>query len=100
MNAFSPGVIFVYGAPGKRDPFVSLMEAEKKAATRLEDITSIDEIRVEGIAMGREGKKSAIINGELLKEGSEVGEIKIKKISKKFVTLSIGDSTYNKEIPE
>lgn len=100
MNAFSSGVIFGYGTSGKRDPFVSLIGIEKRAATRLEDITSIDEIKVEGIAIGQNGKKSVIMNGELLKEGSRVGAIKIKKITRGSVKLSIGSITYNKKIPE
>ncbi len=88
-----------YEARGKRDPFVPLAGGTKSAATKLEDITSADDIKVEGIAIGAEGRKMAILNGEIIKEGDKVGEVSLKSIGKKFITVLIGGKSYNIYLP-
>jgi hypothetical protein len=86
---------FKYESRGKRDPFVPLVGGSRPTVIKLEDITSSEDVKVEGIAIGAQGKKVAILNGEVLKEGDKVGEVELKKIEKKSITISIGGKSYN-----
>ena len=70
----------------------------KPAAVRLEDVTSISDICLEGIAIESKGKIAAIMNGAVLKEGDKVGEVEVKKISKNTVSLSIGGKIYDLQL--
>jgi hypothetical protein len=89
---------FRYDSRGKRDPFVPLIGMDRPAVTKLEDIASIDDIRLEGIASGG-GKTVAILNGEALKEGDRAGDVELKKIGKKQVTILIGGKPYDVYLP-
>jgi len=89
-----------YETHGKRDPFVPLVGPEKPTVARPEDITSIDDVSLEGIVSGPKGTKAVMINGEILKEHDKVGDLEIKKITKRTVTLIISGKEYNKNLPE
>jgi len=91
---------FQYESKGKRDPFVPLVGAEKPAAARLVDITSIEDLRLDGIALGAKGEAAAIINGELIKSGDKVGDITVRSITKTTVTLIIGGKAHELKLPE
>ena len=80
---------FKYEPRGKRDPFVPLIGQDKVVAAGLADVTSVEDVKLEGIAIGSNGKLAAIMNGEIVKEGYKIGEIVIKKIDPKSVTLLI-----------
>lgn len=91
---------FKYDPHGKRDPFVPLIGQERAMAARFTSIVSIEDVKLEGIATGAKGKKSAIINGELVYEGYKAGDVEIKKITDKSVTLLISGKEYTVELPE
>lgn len=91
---------FEYESRGKRDPFIPLVGAEKPAAARLVDITSIEDIKLDGIALGAKGEAAAIINGELVKSGDKVGDITVRSITKTTVTLIIGGKAHELKLPE
>ena len=100
--AVSPGSgeNFQYESHGKRDPFIPLVGIERPATSSLEDITSIGEVKLEGIASRPGGKLIAILNGEIVKEGDRFGEIQIKKITKKTVTIVMGGKNYTVDLVE
>lgn len=89
-----------YESRGRRDPFVPLIGMDRPAATRLEDVSSIADIKLEGIAVKAEGKKAAILNGEVLKEGDKVGEVELVKITNKYVTILVGGKSYDVNLSE
>lgn len=91
---------FKYEAHGRRDPFVPLIGQDKVVAATLADVTSVEDIKVEGIAIGSDGKRTAIINGEIVKEGYKAGEIVIKKINPKSVTLLISNKEFKTSLPD
>lgn len=97
---FAYGESFQYESKGKRDPFVPLIGSGKAVTTGLEDIVSIDDVNLEGIAVGLRGKRIAVINGQLLKENEKIGNLKIIRITDKMVTLSINDKVYQLNLPE
>lgn len=90
---------YIYESRGKRDPFTPLIgQGKVKATVDLEDVASIAEIRLEGIAINAKGKTTAIMNGALLKEGDNVGIVKVIKIGKKSVIISMGGKEYTVDI--
>jgi len=89
-----------YESHGKRDPFVPLIGQEKAYSAGLTDITAIEDIRLEGIAQDAKGKRIAIINGEIVKEGFKSGEIEIVKIERKSVAITISGKAFKIDLPE
>jgi hypothetical protein len=85
---------YKYESKGKRDPFVPLLGQEKAKISSLEGITSIQDVNLDGIAIGSGGKSIAILNGQMVKEGSKFGTLQIKKISQKTVRLTIDGNEY------
>ena len=88
----------IYNARGKRDPFISLIGKEASRIISLEGITSIDELTLEGIAIGAGGRQIAILNGQMVKENDKFGVMVIKKISRKSVVVSIEGKDYSLNI--
>ena len=85
-----PGPISGYESKGKRDPFVPLVGQDKgNYSAGLEGIVSVNDVLLEGIAIGPSGKNIAILNGQMVKEKDKFGLLQIKKIYKKTVELSI-----------
>ena len=86
---------FSYEAKGKRDPFVPLIGQDKRGcAATLEGVSSVQDVVLEGIATGSGGKNVAILNGQMIKENDKFGVLRIKKISKKTVEISIEGKDY------
>ncbi len=85
-----PGPASGYEAKGERDPFVPLIGQGKGGRPAgLEGVTSIQDVLLEGIAIGPLGKNVAILNGQMVKERDKFGILEVKKISKKTVGLLI-----------
>jgi hypothetical protein len=81
---------FVYSGKGKRDPFVPLVGAG--AAYYVKDaleITSAQDVVLEGILYDEKGDSRAIVNGLILKEGEQAGIVTVEKIEAKKVSLII-----------
>jgi len=97
-----PGQVFGYDSNAKRDPFVPLIGQEKAhhRPNGLEEMTSIEDVILEGIAIGPSGKNVAILNGQMLKENDKVGHLQIRKISKNAVELSIDEKIYTLSLQE
>jgi hypothetical protein len=89
-----------YEAKGKRDPFVPLIGQEKAKVAGLENIASVEDINIEGIAIGSGGKNVAILNGQMVKDNDKFGALQIKKVSRKEVKISIDGKDYTLKLPE
>jgi hypothetical protein len=89
-----------YESHGKRDPFVSLVGPDRSAITRLGDVASIEDIRLEGIARDSANNRIAVINGEIVKAGYKSGDVEVKSIADRTVTLSISGKEYTVSLPE
>jgi len=83
-----------YDSHGKRDPFTPLIGTHAKITGSLDDVMSIDDIDLQGIAGDSKGNKVAIINREMIKEGQTVGRVTIKKITGSTVVLLIDEEEY------
>lgn len=91
---------FSYDAHGKRDPFVSLMTSGNPSVISLENVESSDDIKLEGIAVGSGGENIAIMNGEMVRAGSKIGNLFIKSIAKKHAVVIISGTEYTVELSE
>lgn len=89
-----------YEAHGRRDPFVPLIGAEKPSMTKLSEITSVEDMKLEGIVSGAKGEMAAMMNGEIIKAGDKIGDIVVKSITGAGVTLTVGGKEYKLKLPE
>ena len=69
----------LYDAHGKRDPFAPLVTTATHISSGLVSIESPEELVVEGIVYDPHGS-IVITNGAVLKEGEELGAVKVLKI--------------------
>ncbi len=56
-----------YDSHSKRDPFVPLVGTHARASGSLEDVMSIEDVDLQGIANDSAGSRVAIINGEMIR---------------------------------
>ena len=89
---------YVYDSRGRRDPFVPLLGVTSGTVESLDDVISIDDINLQGIASDSAGKKAAIINGEMIKEGQTIGRVTLKKILHEKIILMIDEEEYKVNI--
>ena len=85
---------FLYDGKGKRDPFVPLVGITATSVESLQDIMTIEDVDLQGIAYDAKGRVVAIINGEMVRIGEGGGRLIVKGISDDNVTLSIDDEEY------
>lgn len=94
--SFSFAEDFQYDSKNKRDPFIPLVgsgaDQRKKLAA---DIISIEDVSLDGIVYDEKRGSMAVINGTLLKEGSQVGLITVEKIEPKKVAVIIEGKKYD-----
>lgn len=80
-----------YDTHQRRDPFVPLVTQSIREASGLAGIESADELKIEGVVCDPKGSV-VIVNGTVLKEGEEVGALKIVKIDPGGAHISINGS--------
>ncbi|PIQ87246.1 MAG: hypothetical protein COV74_01620 [Candidatus Omnitrophica bacterium CG11_big_fil_rev_8_21_14_0_20_45_26] len=70
---------FRYDSHGKRDPF---MEPSMRTAVVKQETGSITNLRLEGVVIDPGGRSVAIVNGEMVGAGDQIGnQIVVKKIT-------------------
>lgn len=69
-----------YDPHGKRDPFTPLVTMTSKESSGLLGAESPDELTIEGIVYDPKKGSVIVVNGSVLKEGEEVGKMKVVKI--------------------
>ena len=92
--------LFTYDSGEKRDPFVPLVGVTARSVRTLEDIATIRDIRLQGVAVAADGRNIAIINGHMIKEGVTAGRLTIVRVTKKAVVLKIDEVEYEVELKE
>ena len=94
-GAFSVADDYKYESRGKRDPFVPLVGIDRPVVSKLEEVTSIADVKVEGIVSASGGRMAAILNDQIVRQGDRFGDIEIKKITKKAVAIVMGGKNYD-----
>ncbi len=84
-----------YDSFGERDPFVPL------AGINLQDSRTIgnsgitvESIKLQGIVINPDGTHSALINGEVVKDKTALGDIFVEEIRDNTVTLIVQEKRY------
>src|SRR4030042_1997129 len=67
-RAYTEEEAYIYDSHGKRDPFLPLVGITSKVIESLEDVMSIEDVNLQGLAFKPYGKKVAKVNGVLIKE--------------------------------
>lgn len=80
---------FEYETKGKRDPFVPLVSVEGVYMSDAQGVSGITDISLEGIVWDELTGSIAIVNGEIMKEGQEIGSVKLLKIQKDGVIFEV-----------
>lgn len=87
------GADFTYNSKGKRNPFIALVTPEGRII-KLDVTESATGMAIEGIVHDDSGLSYAIINGDIVKVGDEVGEYRVLKIENDKVILIKEGETY------
>ncbi|MGD2279418.1 MAG: hypothetical protein PVH45_04930 [Candidatus Omnitrophota bacterium] len=100
-SACAVGFAFQYEPLGRRDPFVPLVGVTKSTSVSgARGILTIEDVSLQGIVMGADGKKGVIINGEIIREGERVDRLFIESIGNNIVTIKIEDDTFKIKLYE
>jgi len=92
---------YEYESMGRRDPFVPLVGvASKGTLGGLEGIDSVENISFQGVVIGADGKKAAIINGEIFQEGDSIGSVSVESIKDNEITVKINDNWHQIKLYE
>ncbi|MFH1868544.1 MAG: hypothetical protein ABH843_06190 [Candidatus Omnitrophota bacterium] len=100
LYAASDEKLFTYEDMDIRDPFVPLVDKDGKLMVTHGSIDSIRDIVVEGILYDNDGESVVILNGLVLKENDQVGDIKVERIQKHQVVLSSKSKKYTLKLKE
>ena len=79
----------LYNARGKRDPFVQLITLSSRVSAGLMGVENLDEITIEGIIYDAAKGSVVIANGSVLKEGEELGNVKVIEIRPEGAIFSV-----------
>ncbi len=82
----------LYAAKGRRDPFTPLITSATRASvvSGLMGVETLDEVNVEGVMTDVDPKKSVVIlNGTVLREGEEAGNVKVLKLQADGAVISV-----------
>jgi len=78
-----------YDAKGKRDPFVPLISSSAAQRGGLYGADSLDDLLIEGIVYDPKKGSVVIVNGTLLKEGEEQGNVQVIRIKPDGVIFTV-----------
>lgn len=71
----------MYDAHGKRDPFIPLVTTTMKSASSgILSVENPEDLSVEGVVYDPSHGSIVIVNGVILKEGEELGPVKVLQI--------------------
>ena len=84
---------FVYDAHGKRDPLWPLVSSTGNIINYDKEFQATD-LKVEGIMSGIKGQNLAIINGQIVKKGDQLGSLVVAQIEKDSVILTQGEQKF------
>ena len=93
-------LVFKYEPGANRDPFIPLVTKDGKLTVVYGTLNSINDVILEGILYDVTGESVVIMNDMVLKEGSMVGSIEVKKIGKDNVILSFKGKDHTFKLKE
>ena len=98
MAAGQPGISGAgeaYDPFGRRDPFVPLVGVGAKIASGgLQNVVSVEDIYFQGIILGANGERYAVVNDEIFREGDRTGMVTIESVGKDNIKVRINDEQH------
>ena len=89
----------LYNDHGRRDPFVPLVTTTMKtSSSNILGIDNIDDLVIEGLIYDPKHGSAVIMNGAVLKEGEELGNVKVTKIMENGAQFTVNGVEGFKEI--
>ncbi len=79
----------LYNDHGRRDPFTPLVSFTSKAASGLLGVERIEDLIVEGIVYDPKKGSVVIANNTVLKEGEELGNVRVVQIKPSGALFSV-----------
>src|SRR3989338_8509772 len=79
----------VYNSHGRRDPFMQLVTKSSRQASGLLAVETPNDLVVEGIAYDQKKGSVVIVNGSVMREGEEVGAVKVIQIRPDGAVFSV-----------
>jgi hypothetical protein len=79
----------LYDAYSLRDPFVPLFASGGVGGGDLFAVNSVDELAVEGVVYDPRGGSVVVVNGTVLKDSQQIGNVKVVRIEPKGAVLSV-----------
>jgi len=90
-----------YDSFGRRDPFVPLVGVPKeKSRGSLWGISSVEEISLQGILINPDGTRSAVMNGEVMKEGQSIDRLVVQSIGANTVVVILDSERHELKLYE
>ena len=74
------GEVVGYNSHGRRDPFVPLVTQTARAVAGLAGVETAEEVKIEGVVYDPKRGSVVVINGSVMKEGEESGNVKVLQI--------------------
>ena len=81
----------LYDPHGKRDPFAPLVTTTLKQSPGVLSVETLDDVGIEGVVFDPKKGSVVIINGSILKEGEEMGNLKVVQVRSDGVLLAVND---------
>ncbi len=95
------GAACEYKSYGRRDPFVPLVGVSGTAAMGgLHNIISVEDVSFHGTVIDADGKKAAVINGEILRQGDRVHSVLLESVGENEITIMINDKKHRLKLYE
>lgn len=90
-----------YNSAGRRDPFVPLVGVSRVGGGGGVDmILTIEDVSLQGIIMDPDGTRSIIMNGEIVKEGQQIGQLIVEDVGNNLVKIKIGEERHTIKLYE
>ncbi len=85
-----------YESYGNRDPFVPLVGVDPLESAAMGEgvILSVNDVFLQGVVIGVDGRNSAIINGEVMMVGSVKDNMTVESIENNSVKVKIADRVH------
>ena len=79
-----------YNSHGRRDPFAPLVTQNARIAAGLSGVETAEEVKIEGVVYDPKHGSVVVVNGTVMKEGEESGNVKVIQIKSDGAWFLIG----------
>jgi len=86
---------FEYSSGGRRDPFVPLVGVVSAGVKGgIMSVLNIDDVVFQGIIINSDGSRSAVLNGEIMRQGDKVERVEMVEVGPTYVKIKVSEEDY------